>query len=133
MESKPQCDSAAPRPDLMFCCSGAADTAEIADRAVRQLHKNQEAKMFCLAGIAGGVETFLVSTQAANRRLVVDGCECDCAKKTMEKNGFTDFLHFRTTDLGWQKGKTPVTEERVAEAANRMRQILAPPQPGAAV
>ena len=111
-------------PDLMFCCSGAADTAEIADQAVRTLHRAKEAKMFCLAGIAGGVEHIVVNTQAANRMLVVDGCDSDCAKKTMEKNGFPEFTHFRVTDLGWEKGKTPVTEERVAEAANRLRQLL---------
>lgn len=112
-------------PDLMFCCSGAADTAEIADQAVRTLHRAKEAKMFCLAGIAGGVELIVVNTQAANRMVVVDGCDSDCAKKTMEKNGFVDFTHFRVTDLGWEKGKTPVTEERVSEAAGRLRQLLA--------
>lgn len=117
-------------PDLMFCCSGAADTAEIADQAVRTLHRAKEAKMFCLAGIAGEVELIVVNTQAANRMLVVDGCDSDCAKKTMEKNGFSDFTHFRITDLGWEKGKTPVTEQRVAEAAVRLRQLLseAPPR-----
>ena len=110
--------------DLMFCCSGAADTAEIADLAVRQLHKAKEAKMFCLAGIAGDVELIVVNSQAANRMLVVDGCDSDCAKKTMQKNGFNDFVHFRVTDLGWEKGKTPVTADRVSEAAARLRSLL---------
>jgi len=114
-------------PDLMFCCSGAADTAEIADQAVRTLHRAKEAKMFCLAGIAGGVELIVLNTQAATRMLVVDGCDSDCAAKTMEKNGFGDFVHFRVTDLGWEKGQTPVSGERVAEAAARLRQLLAVP------
>jgi uncharacterized metal-binding protein len=109
----------------MFCCSGAADTAEIADRAVRTLHKAKEAKMFCLAGIAGGVELIVMNTQAADRLLVVDGCDSDCTRKTMEKSGFTDFSHFRVTDLGWEKGKTPVAEERIGEAAGRLRQLIA--------
>lgn len=111
-------------PDLMFCCSGAADTAEIADQAVRTLHKAKEAKMYCLAGIAGDVELIVVNTQAANRMLVVDGCDSDCAKKTMEKNGFAGFTHFRVTDLGWEKGKTAVTAERIGEAADRLRMLL---------
>jgi len=110
--------------DLLFCCSGAADTAEIADQAVRTLHKAKEAKMFCLAGIAGGVETIVENSRTANRMIVVDGCDSDCAKKTMEKNGFTDFTHWRVTDLGWEKGKTPVTDERVAEAAGHLRVLL---------
>lgn len=111
-------------PDLMFCCSGAADTAEIADLAVRELHKAKEARMFCLAGIAGEVELILVNSQAANRMLVVDGCDSDCARKTMQKHGFNDFVHFRVTDIGWEKGKTPVTSERVAEAASKIRTLL---------
>ena len=123
MNIRPKC-ACNGSPDLLFCCSGAADTAEIADLAVRDLHKAKDARMFCLAGIAGDVETIVVNTQAANRMLVVDGCDSDCAAKTMRKNGFNDFVHFRVTDLGWEKGKTPVTGERVAEAAARLRTIL---------
>jgi uncharacterized metal-binding protein len=108
----------------MFCCSGAADTAEIGDRAVRALHKAGDAKMFCLAGIAGDVELIVVNSKAASRALVVDGCDLDCAKKTMQKNGFTDFIHFRVTDVGWEKGKTTVTDVRVAEIASRLRALL---------
>jgi uncharacterized metal-binding protein len=111
-------------PDLMVCCSGAADTAEIADRAVRAMHKSGDARMFCLAGIAGDVELIVVNSQAANRLLVVDGCDSDCARKTMEKNGFSDFIHFRTTDLGWEKGKTPPTEERINAAVDKLRSLL---------
>jgi uncharacterized metal-binding protein len=110
--------------DLMFSCSGAADTAEIGDRAVRALHKAGEAKMYCLAGIAGDVETIVVNSKAASRMLVVDGCDSDCAKKTMQKNGFNDFIHFRVTDTGWEKGKTPATEERVTDIASRLRVLL---------
>jgi len=123
MNTQPKC-ACNGGPDLIFCCSGAADTAEIADLAVRELHKAKDAKMFCLAGIAGGVEQIVVNSQAANRMLVVDGCDSDCARKTMQKNGFDDFVHFRVTDLGWEKGKTPATAERVADAAVRLRTLL---------
>jgi uncharacterized metal-binding protein len=110
--------------DLMFSCSGAADTAEIGDRAVRSLHKAGEAKMFCLAGIAGKVESIEVNTRAADRLLVIDGCDSDCAKKTMELGSFTGFVHLRVTDLGMEKGKTPVTDERIATVANKLRELL---------
>lgn len=108
----------------MFCCSGAADTAEIADLAVRQLHREKDARMFCLAGIAGDVELIVINSKAANRILVVHGCDSDCARKTMQRNGFHDFVHFRTTDLGWEKGKTPITADRVSEVATRLRTLL---------
>ncbi len=108
----------------MFCCSGVADVAEIGDRAVRALHKAGDAKMFCLAGIAAKVELIEVNTRGADRLLVVDGCDSDCAKKTMELGGFAGFLHLRVSDLGLEKGKTPVTDERVEMVAEKMRELL---------
>jgi len=110
--------------DLMFCCSGAADTAEIGDRAVRVLHKAGDARMFCLAGIAGKVESIDVNSREADRLLVVDGCDSDCAKKTMELGGFTGFIHLRVSDLGMEKGKSTVTEERIGTVAVKLRELL---------
>jgi uncharacterized metal-binding protein len=123
MNIQPKC-SCSGNTDLMFSCSGAADIAEIGDRAVRTLHKAGDAKMFCLAGIAGRVELIEVNTRGADRILVVDGCDSDCAKKTMEFGGFTDFIHLRVSDLGMEKGKTPVTDERIAIVAAKLRDLL---------
>lgn len=126
MEIRPKC-SCSGSTDLMFSCSGAADLAEIGDRAVRVLHKAGDAKMFCLAGIAGKVEKIEVNTRDADRLLVVDGCDSDCAKKTMQLGGFSDFIHFRVSDLGWEKGKTPVTDERIAVVGAKLRETLGRP------
>jgi len=123
MNIRPKC-SCSGNTDLMFSCSGAADIAEIGDRAVRALHKAGDAKMFCLAGIAGKVELIEVNTRGADRILVVDGCDSDCARKTMEFGGFTAFIHLRVSDLGMEKGKTPVTDERIAMVAAKLRELL---------
>jgi uncharacterized metal-binding protein len=111
----------------MFSCSGAADTAEIADRAVRQLHREGVARMFCLAGIGGRVELIVLNTQAAKSLVAVDGCDTDCAKRTLEHAGFKDFTHIRVTDLGMEKGKTEVTPERIASVVDRVRAALCAP------
>ena len=123
MNIRPKC-SCSGNTDLMFSCSGAADIAEIGDRAVRALHKAGDAKMFCLAGIAGKVELIEVNTRGADRILVGDGCDSDCAKKTMEFGGFTGFIHLCVSDLGMEKGKTPVTDERIAMVAAKLRELL---------
>lgn len=123
MNIRPKC-SGSGSTDLMFSCSGAADTAEIGDRAVRRLHKAGDAKMFCLAGISGKVELIEVNTRGADRILVLDGCDSDCARKTMEFGGFTEFIHLRVSDLGMEKGKTPVTEDRIATVAAKLRELL---------
>ena len=80
--------------------------------------------MFCLAGIAGKVELIEVNTRGADRLLVVDGCDSDCAKKTMELGGFTGFIHLRVSDLGLEKGKTPVSDERIEMVAAKLRELL---------
>lgn len=123
MNIRPKC-SCSGNTDLMFSCSGAADTAGIGDLAVRALHKAGDAKMFCLAGISAKVELIEVNTHRADRILVVDGCDSDCAKKTMEFGGFTGFIHLRVSDLGMEKGKTPVTGERIDMVAAKLRELL---------
>ena len=55
----------------MFSCSGAADTAEIADGSVRQVHRSGAANMYWLAGIGGKVEF----TRAAKSIVAADGCD----------------------------------------------------------
>lgn len=108
----------------MFSCSGAADVAEIGDRAVRMIHKTGLAKMFCLAGISGDVDLIVKNTLEADRLLVLDGCDSDCAKKTMTAGGFSDFVHLRVTDLGFEKGKTAVSTDRIEAVAAKIRQLL---------
>ena len=105
---------------LIFACSGAADVGAITDRAARKMTQNGTGRMFCLAGLGGQVEGIVQKTRAATKRLAIDGCTLDCAKKCLEQAGITDFVHVRVTDLGMEKGQTPVTDENattVAEAA----------------
>lgn len=123
MKIRPKCSNDGTAA-LMFSCSGAADVAEIGDRAVRLIHKGGEAKMFCLAGIAGKVELIETNTRGGGRLLVVDGCDSDCAKRTMEFGGFAQFIHFRVSDLGLEKGKSPVSDENIEMVAAKLREAL---------
>lgn len=131
MTAEPTC-SCSGWNNLMFCCSGAADVAEIGDRAVRSVSKAGAARMFCVAGIAAKIETIEVSTLGAERLVVVDGCDSDCAKKTMIAGGFPNFIHLRVTDLGFEKGKTPVREERIQLVAAKIRELLRAAAPASA-
>ena len=99
---------------LLLPCSGAADTGEIADRAARKFAEGGCAGMFCLAGIGANISGFIASAKGADRLLVVDGCNLDCARKTLAEKGITEnIIHVRVTDLGFVKGKSPATAERV--------------------
>jgi uncharacterized metal-binding protein len=122
-ETKKDCACGA-APKLVFACSGAADTAEIADRAARWLTKAGMGRMYCLAGIGGRVDTILETTRQAAGILAIDGCPTDCARKTLEQAGFTDLLHIRVTDLGMEKGKSPATEERIRVVVEKAGETL---------
>jgi len=110
---------------LIFTCSGAADVGEIADRSARQLTKEGVGKMFCLSGVGGRVEGIMQTTESADTILAIDGCPLDCVKKTLEQAGFARFSHLRVTDLGMEKGKTPVRDETIALVATKGAQLLA--------
>jgi uncharacterized metal-binding protein len=114
--------SAAPK--LIFACSGAADVGQISDLAARKLTAEGAGKMFCLAGVGGRVSGIMATTQAAAAILAIDGCNLDCARKTLEQAGFTRFEHLRLTDLGMEKGKSPATDEAVANVVGRGMALL---------
>ena len=109
---------------LIFPCSGAADVGEISDLAARELTSRGHGKMFCLAGIGGNISGIVASAKGADRVLVIDGCGLDCAKKTMEERGIRDFLHFRVTDMGMEKAKSPATPGRIGSIAEKGKELL---------
>ena len=117
-----KCCSGGPR--LIFACSGAADVGEVADRAARELTKNGAGKMFCLAGLGGRVAGIMKKTGEASDILAIDGCDLDCTKNCLEQAGFTQYRHIRVTDLGMEKGQTPVIEENVVEVVVKGTKIL---------
>ena len=113
-----------PASKLIFSCSGAADVGEIADKTARKLTKKSVGKMFCLAGVAGKVGAIVDATKSASKILAIDGCGVDCAKKCLENAGFENFQHIRITDMGMEKGKTAVSEENIANAAEKAGSLL---------
>ena len=98
----------------VFACSGAADLGEVSDLVARKLHRSGERQMKCLAFIGGGIQEMIDSVKGTNI-LVIDGCNLDCGKLTMEKNGISDFCYLRLTDLGYIKGHTPASRNTVKQ------------------
>lgn len=111
-------------PKLIFACSGAADVGAISDQAARKLAREGAGKMFCLAGVGGRVSGIMKTTESAAAILAIDGCALDCARDCLEQAGFTEFEHLRLADLGFEKGKSAVTDEAVEKVAARGRELL---------
>lgn len=107
---------------MVLACSGACDLGQVTDIVARKLRDNGVRKMNCLAVVGAGIEPSIESFKSKNI-LMLDGCPTDCGKKILDKHGITDYKYFRITDLGYIKGKTPVTEEVINRVYNEVEVI----------
>jgi len=110
MEKKCSCGDNTDK--TVFACSGAADLGRISDLVARKIHNDQYRKMKCLAFIGAGIQDMIDSVKDSDI-LVIDGCELDCGKLTMERNGLQNYYHLRLTDLGYTKGETSVNAKTI--------------------
>jgi len=104
---------------IVLACSGACDLGQVTDMVARKLRDNGVRKMNCLAVVGAGIEKSIEDFKKKNI-LMLDGCPIDCGKQILDKAGFTDYKYLRVTDLGYNKGQTPVTEgviKKVYDAA----------------
>ena len=109
----------------MFACSGAADVGAIADQAARKLARDGAGKMYCLAGLGGDVKSIVDTTRKASAILAIDGCGVECVKATLDRVGIKEYSHMKVTDLGLEKGSSPVTDEIVGKVAAKAAEFLA--------
>lgn len=95
---------------VVITCSGACDLGQISDSVARKMRDNNIRKMNCLAAVAADVTATIELFKESNL-LLIDGCSVDCGKKILDKAGITNYKYLRMTDLGYVKGKTPVTNQ----------------------
>ena len=88
---------------LVFTCAGAAYSGQVANRAGVDLMKQGAGQLFCAAAIAADRPDKVERTRRAARRVVIDGCDDDCAKRILEAAGMPVDLHVDVTTLGIDK------------------------------
>ncbi len=111
---------------LFYACSGGANVAEAADRACRQLADEGRGSMFCLAGIAAGIEEMIATARDADLNVVIDGCGLGCARGVFDKAGVKNYVHIEVTDLDIEKAKGKrASDEEVNVVIGRVRDTLA--------
>ncbi len=109
---------------LIYSCSGASNTEEIADQVSRKLTKEEYGNMACLASVGAHISGFIESAKGAEENITIDGCPTACAKKILEHIGVTPPQSYILTGMGVEKGKTPVTEEIINEISNKIKKDL---------
>lgn len=103
------------RPTLVYSCSGGSNGGQIANEVAKSLSALKSVKMACLAGIGGGISTFVESAESAERLIVIDGCPVACARKTMERAMLEKFTHYVITAYGIKKDYELVTDRKSLE------------------
>lgn len=108
---------------IVLACSGASNTGAYSDKIARKFMNEGKAKMLCLARFAVD-EKFVEQTKSNidqyEEVIVIDGCPINCAEKITDKLSLEDYKHINITDYGIEKGKTPVTEEKINEITENM-------------
>jgi uncharacterized metal-binding protein len=104
---------------ILYACSGAANTGEMADRVARRLWSEGDVKKSCIAAIGAGLSGYIESAKAADN-LVIDGCPVACGKRMFEDKGLP-FRHLVLTEHGVEKGKTPVGDGVIADLLGKAK------------
>ncbi len=119
------CTSDSSRTVLLYACSGASNTGEIADLAARELSRAGDGRMFCQAGLGASVEPMIQVARDADLNVVIDGCAMECGKKLFEKQGLANYVQIKVTDLDIAKEKgVRATGEQVAVTIAKVREVM---------
>ena len=109
--------------NLLYACSGAANTGMLADQIARTLSSDSKGSMTCLAAVGANLSGFIVSARSADKNIVIDGCKVACGAKIFTEKGLP-FEHYITTDFGVIKGQTPITVEVIETVTQQISRLL---------
>ena len=90
---------------MILACSGGSNVGQISNQVAVELTREGKGKMFCLAGIGGGLSGFVQSAKDIPNMVLIDGCEVACGKKALERENVTVQNYVVITELGISKNK----------------------------
>jgi uncharacterized metal-binding protein len=90
---------------MILACSGGSNVGQLANRAAVELTQEGFGKMYCLAGIGGGLKGFVQSAKDVPLIAAIDGCSVGCAKAILKNADISSYNYIVLTDLGIEKNK----------------------------
>ncbi|MDP2218073.1 MAG: putative zinc-binding protein [Methanolobus sp.] len=88
----------------LYACAGGSNVGQMANKVAVELTKQGKGKIMCTVGIGGNVPGIIKSTEGTDEIVAIDGCPLLCAKKSLERAGFTVDKGIVITELGMKKG-----------------------------
>jgi uncharacterized metal-binding protein len=108
--------------NLIYACSGAANTGLLADQAARRLSLEGVGNMSCLSGIGANLSNFVENAKTA-KNILIDGCPVACGKKMFD-NLELPYQHLIITNFGVEKGKTVITEDVIEQVKGSLKEAI---------
>lgn len=109
---------------LVLSYSGASNTGCYADKVARMLAESGQANMICLPKVAINDEKLIENVKTTTKKvIVIDGCSINCTEKILKEKAVTNFTHINITDFGITKGKTPITDDKIDEIINHIKNL----------
>jgi len=109
----------------LYACAGGSNVGQMSNKVAVELTKQGIGKIMCTVGIGGGVSGIIKSTEGTDEIIAIDGCALVCAKKTLERAGFTVDKHIILSELGMKKNKElDLNENEVNEIMAKVESAL---------
>lgn len=115
---------------LIYSCSGCSSAAQMANALAVRADRAGLAEMSCIAGIGGDVPQLVRVAQSGRPMLVLDGCELNCARRCLARQGLEPDAHLVLTKIGVRKIQhkdfCPEQAEKIFEEVTRSLHALRP-------
>jgi len=113
---------------LLLACSGGSNVGKIANDVAITLDQLGVGSMYCNAGIAAQLPSFVERSQRPGTSVVgIDGCSVGCVKKALENIGITPAVYVDVTSLGIEKAHCfDKSKEEVGRIAKVVADLLPP-------
>lgn len=94
------CSPLSPNDIVLLPCAGAGNLGQLTNTAAVELAREGFGRLYCLAGIAAGLEDVVSEVRKTRIAVAIDGCPTGCTRRIMEKNDLSEIHHLVLTDLG---------------------------------
>jgi uncharacterized metal-binding protein len=105
---------------------GASNVGQIANQAAIELAKEKVAGFFCMAGVRAHIKGMVKAAKEAGLMIAIDGCQVQCAAKTLQHAEIQPAIQVIVTELGIEKSHDIVLDEKIcAKVVERVKEELA--------
>jgi uncharacterized metal-binding protein len=109
----------------LYACAGGSNVGQMANKVAVELTKKGKGKIMCTVGVGGNVPGIIKSTEGTDEIIAIDGCALLCAKKSLERAGFTVDRHVILSELGMKKNKDlDLNENEINDIMAKVEEVL---------